>query len=50
MPSEAVAVSYHVYSGHGDRTDATDVVFLSKDFGVSYSAMLLRLRNLRLIA
>jgi hypothetical protein len=49
MPRESVTESYYAYVGYGNEIDATDVVLLSKDFGVSYSAMLLRLKNLRLI-
>ena len=49
MPRESVVESYYVYTGYGNRTDATDVVLLSRDFGVSYSAMLVRLKNLNLV-
>ncbi len=49
MPSKSVTESYYVYVGYGNKADATDVVLLSTDFGVSYSAMLVKLKNLKLI-
>ena len=50
MPHESVADSYYTYTGHGKGTNAADIVRLSRDFGVSYSAMLVRLKTLSLIS
>jgi len=49
MPRESLAESYNRYVGHGYGPDGTDAVLLSRDFGVSYSAMLARLKDLNLI-
>jgi len=50
MPRESVTESYYEYAGYKGKAAATDVVFLSRYFGVSYSAMLVRLKTLGLIA
>jgi Zn-dependent peptidase ImmA (M78 family)/DNA-binding XRE family transcriptional regulator len=49
MPRESLTESYYRYTDHGYGVTGTDIIFLSRDFGVSYSAMLTRLRDLKLI-
>ena len=50
MPRESVVESYHAYVGYERKSDSADVVRISRYFGVSYSAMLVRLKVLGLIS
>ena len=50
MPGDSLIESYHGYIGRGYSVTGTDVAMLSRNFGVSYSAMLVRLKDIRLIA
>jgi len=49
MPKERVIECYDRCVGHRHRAIETDVILLSRYFGVSYSAMLVRLKYLKLI-
>ena len=50
MPRESIYRYYDRYVGQVGEVIATDIIQLSYDFGVSYSAMLLRLRHLGIIS
>ena len=50
IPGDSLIDSYHGYVGRGYDVTGTDVLMLSRDFGVSYSAMLVRLKDLGLMA